>query len=204
MKLNMHSRFEEEFKKMIFNKSSTEKNCTYIHYSGQFNSIRDVKDFFPFNDPSTFQGKEIFNKEYFSSQISLSNNLSFICEINNIDINKFLEEHGLIEDFNSNKSKKRKEIQIDTYNKIMFYLYLKTNPIYLISFNLYSIINSMETSEVDKIKDYFKKNPMIYFADSFQRNIIKEGIFKYFLVLYDGNMHKIFDNSDEFKDFLLN
>ena len=69
--------------------------------------------------------KEIFNKEYFSSQISLSNNLSFICEINNIDINKFLEEHDLIEDLNSNKSKKRKEIQIDTYNKIMFYFMKK-------------------------------------------------------------------------------
>ena len=46
MKHNMHSRSEEEFKKMIFDRSSTEKKCTYIHYSGQFNSIKDDTDNF--------------------------------------------------------------------------------------------------------------------------------------------------------------
>ncbi len=193
-----------ELNKMISSSPSNEKNCTYIHFSGQFNSMKDIKSYFPFNEQSIFQGKEIFNKEYFSSQIALSNNLSFICEINSIDQNRFLEEHHLVEDFNLYKSKKRKEIPIETYNKIMFYLYLKTNSIYLVSFNLFSILSSMDSGQINQTKEYFKKNPMFYFADSFQRNIIKEGLFKYFLVLYDGNMHKIFDNSDEFKDFLLN
>ena len=154
MKLNMHSRSEKEFKKMIFDKSSTEKKCTYIHYSGQFNSLKDVKDFFPFNDLSIFKGKEIFNKEYFSSQISLSNNLSFICEINNIDINKFLEEHDLIEDLKQETrlyvhikdvAKEFEDLEIKSGEEFFQQNMIKCYKIY----QKYNFINDLEFQLID-------------------------------------------------------
>ena len=51
-----------------------------------------------------------------------------------------------------------------------------------------------------KIQDYFLIIRCLLFL-FFQRNLIKDGLFRYFLVLYGKNEHKIFDNAQDFKNF---
>ena len=119
-----------------------------------------------------FRRSELFTREYFSSQISLGNNVKFISEINNLDISEFLESHYLFDIFTKYKNFTRKDIPIDLYNKLMFFLYLNTNSIYLISFNLSSLLGSMDEKCI-KNSRLFSDNQMFYFSYFFKEILSK-------------------------------
>ena len=195
---------ENSLKNIIYNNFGNERGSIYVHHTSQPNSISELESYFPFKKMKIFRRSELFTREYFSSQISLGNNVKFISEINNLDISEFLESHYLFDIFTKYKNFTRKDIPIDLYNKLMFFLYLNTNSIYLISFNLSSLLGSMDEKMHNKIQDYFSDNQMFYFSYFFQRNLIKDGLFRYFLVLYGKNEHKIFDNAQDFKNFIAN
>ena len=146
---------ENSLKNIIYNNFGNERGSIYVHHTSQPNSISELESYFPFKKMKIFRRSELFTREYFSSQISLGNNVKFISEINNLDISEFLESHYLFDIFTKYKNFTRKDIPIDLYNKLMFFLYLNTNSIYLISFNLSSLLGSMDEKMLKKIQDYF-------------------------------------------------
>ena len=82
---------ENSLKNIIYNNFGNERGSIYVHYTSQPNSISELESYFPFKKMKIFRRSELFTREYFSSQISLGNNVKFISEINNLDISEFLE-----------------------------------------------------------------------------------------------------------------
>ena len=104
---------ENSLKNIIYNNFGNERGSIYVHHTSQPNSISELESYFPFKKMKIFRRSELFTREYFSSQISLGNNVKFISEINNLDISEFLESHYLFDIFTKYKNFTRKDIPID-------------------------------------------------------------------------------------------
>tara|TARA_B100000886_G_scaffold131033_1_gene88319 strand:+ start:108 stop:686 length:579 start_codon:yes stop_codon:yes gene_type:complete len=174
-------------------------------YTGEhINEITEYKSFLYKNNYSKDSKIEFLSKDFFSSKISLKHNLDFICSLNNVDLKNFLVSNNLENIFCEYKNLKKTSIPVDIFNLVMLHLYLHTNSSYLIAQNLAPLIKSFDDQVLVKVKNYFLENKLIYFANSMQRIVIREDIFRYFLVMYDKNNHEIFDNFADFEKALQN
>lgn len=176
----------------------------FIYSDSPIDQIESIGEYLPGLQENFPKNIEIFSRQYFSPKLSIKNNLRIVSDLYGINSKSFLNDHSIADIYEEFKFLRRESVPTHFYNQIMLNLYLYINKNYFINMNISKTIQEMNDVNKKKVMSYFRENKLFYFASFYQEKIINEGIFKYFLVLYDKNKHEIFENQDDFKSYLQN
>lgn len=179
------------------------KNNLLIFFEGMHKKdTQHIKKFLKLENTKNLSFEEILSSSFFSGELSLKNNIDYICNLNFLDRDEFLNKYSLNEYYRINKNNSIREIsKKDFVNVLEFLLYLESSKTSIIERDLVQTLRFMEFNNINLnyVENLFKTKQVLYFSNAENSHKISH-MFDYFLAFDDNRNHiftqhkSVFDN----------
>tara|TARA_X000000950_G_C13674622_1_gene561376 strand:- start:179 stop:793 length:615 start_codon:yes stop_codon:yes gene_type:complete len=179
------------------------KNNLLIFFEGMHKKdTQHIKKFLKLENTKNLSFEEILSSSFFSGELSLKNNIDYICNLNFLNRDEFLNKYSLNEFYKINKNNRIREISKKDFVKVFeFLLYLESSKTSIIERDLVQTLRFMEFNSInlDYVENLFKTKQVLYFSNAENSHKISY-MFDYFLAFDDNRNHiftqhqSVFDN----------